>query len=115
MMLISNSKINSSILSRILEFNFLKTLNFFNRKIDFDKNDLEVDCNTSITKFIFRNSKILIPGNFLTFLESMKNLETLILSFYNGTIVPTKNDFNLIPKKMLKILIFLWTQQYLHP
>ncbi|TBU04654.1 hypothetical protein CWI39_0775p0020 [Hamiltosporidium magnivora] len=104
MMLISNSKINSSILSRILEFNFLKTLNFFNRKIHFDKKDLEVDCNTSIAKFIFRNSKILIPGNFLTFLESMKNLETLILSFYNEAIVPTKNDFNLVPKKMLKNL-----------
>ncbi|TBU16708.1 hypothetical protein CWI38_0293p0050 [Hamiltosporidium tvaerminnensis] len=99
LMCVSDSHINTSIYEKILQLNFLEILAFNNTIIIFEKNNLVIDSNTSISVFQFMSDKVLLPKNFLTLINVMKNLETLKIEVCDLQFLPIFTNITDVPKK----------------
>ncbi|TBT96524.1 hypothetical protein CWI39_3708p0010, partial [Hamiltosporidium magnivora] len=111
-MCVSDSHITTSLLKNILQLNFLEILAFNNTIICFEKKNLVIDSNTSISVFHFMGNKVLLPKNFLTLINVMKNLETLKIEVCDLQFLPIFTDICDVPKKVLKSLIIIVASEF---
>ncbi|TBT97978.1 hypothetical protein CWI36_2604p0010, partial [Hamiltosporidium magnivora] len=68
--------------------------------------------NTSISVFHFMGNKVLLPKNFLTLINVMKNLETLKIEVCDLQFLPIFTDICDVPKKVLKSLIIIVASEF---
>ncbi|TBU10927.1 hypothetical protein CWI38_1471p0010 [Hamiltosporidium tvaerminnensis] len=80
-----------------------------------EKHSAESDkysANTSISVFHFMGNKVLLPKNFLTLINVMKNLETLKIEVCDLQFLPIFTDICDVPKKVLKSLIIIVASEF---